>query len=580
MPIPTPILSNTIAGDITLTADELAIVNRNSDDNAKYIERLTEYINNPGAAQRKPIVMCQEPNSLKLAGVNAKKVTITPKVIDKCMASVPTDKINHPHNLDENIMRKLVDEIRNPALIMHSITKQDSLVVVTGLKDKENHPVVVALAKGKQGESEICAISSAYGKTHFANWLKKFIDQNKIIACNKEKSNDLFRFLPERQFVPEEQQIITYNDSIAYSLDSVKGFDKNILQNSESVKKGKPISKKTFRSNPAYEEKIVEARGADLVSYFEKRGYEIDKEGSEFYIKGIPGLCINPEKGKWFSHYENIGGSNSIDCLTKVMGIDFKRAVEELSGGRAEDFSFQTRNQEANKSTANLPKKEKEFVLPEVAENNNRVIAYLTKTRKIPPEIVFEFIRNKKLYQEKNTGNAVFPHYKNGKIIGAEMEGTGSYSRFKKSLTTPNENSAFAVAFSQKTTKAYVFESAIDLMSFYSMVDRQKNNLDGVAFVSMAGLKPSIIKEYESRGIEILSCVDNDEKGRKFENDNGFKRAGTMLEDEGAKDWNDFWKMKVDKSINPKKDFDVSKKNPSKVVEDLQPEIEEIEFDE
>jgi hypothetical protein len=339
-------------------------------------------------------------------------------------------------------------------------------------------------------------------------------------------------------------------------------------------------SKPTQKNNP-FSEKINAARNADLLQYFQKNGYEIEQKGSEYYIKEINGLCINPSKMSWYSHYDNIGGTNSIDCLTKILGEDFKTAVEKLSSGISSNISFQhmQNNQHVHQ------KKEKDLMIPEPAENNNRVIAYLVKTRKIPPEIVFELIKNNKLYQEKNTGNAVFPHTKNGKIVGAEVVGTNSDVRFK-GVAAGTGSSVYSFAFSEKAAKAYIFESAIDLMSFYAMVDREKNNLEGIAFVSMAGLKPSAIKELEAQGIEILSCVDNDERGRKFETDNGFKRAGNMLEREGVKDWNELWQknMEAEKSADsPEKKeadspSDEMKNNPAD-LDNVEQDYDEIDVD-
>jgi|GEM_PF-894122 len=329
---------------------------------------------------------------------------------------------------------------------------------------------------------------------------------------------------------------------------SVKGkfwqmyeYGERALPNVEPVKenaaKSTQISPKKPPINETWEEQKQTARNADLLSYFQRKNYEIEKKGSEYYIKNYPGLCVNPAKGMWHSHYENVGGKNSVDCLTKILGIDFKTAVEELSGAsssKTSNFSFQP----AQKNESPSAKTAKDFVLPEAAENYSRVVAYLTKTRKIPYEIVQEFIKSGKLYQEKNTGNAVFPHKKDGEFIGAEIQGTLSNVRFK-GVAAGTKNSAFSVGFSPEVKKVYVFESAIDLMSFYAMIDREKNNLDGIGLVSMAGLKPNAVKELQERGIEIISCVDNDEKGRKFESDNGFKRYGDMLEKEGVKDWNE-----------------------------------------
>ena len=93
----------------------------------------------------------------------------------------------------------------------------------------------------------------------------------------------------------------------------------------------------------------------------------------------------------------------------------------------------------------------------------------------------------------------------------------------------------------EKMHRAYLFESAIDLMSFYSFC-KQKELLEGSALISMAGLKPSIPKKLRAEGVEIISCVDSDEAGQRFEHDNGFARSESVrqkLDDFGFKDWNE-----------------------------------------
>ena len=92
-----------------------------------------------------------------------------------------------------------------------------------------------------------------------------------------------------------------------------------------------------------------------------------------------------------------------------------------------------------------------------------------------------------------------------------------------------------------KHHRAYLFESAIDLMSFYSFC-KQKELLEGSVLLSMAGLKPTIPKKLRAEGVEIVSCVDSDEAGQRFEHDNGFERSESVrrkLDDLGFKDWNE-----------------------------------------
>jgi hypothetical protein len=46
----------------------------------------------------------------------------------------------------------------------------------------------------------------------------------------------------------------------------------------------------------------------------------------------------------------------------------------------------------------------------------------------------------------------------------------------------------------------------------------------------------------QAEGVQIISCVDSDEAGQRFERDNGFARSDSVrekLDDFGFKDWNE-----------------------------------------
>lgn len=89
------------------------------------------------------------------------------------------------------------------------------------------------------------------------------------------------------------------------------------------------------------------ARSANLLQYFQSSGYTAERKGAEYYIKEFPGLCIKPDTNQWYHHYTGQGATNnSIDCLTKVLGKDFRQAVFELTGqdishSRAADYPKQ-----------------------------------------------------------------------------------------------------------------------------------------------------------------------------------------------------------------------------------------------
>lgn len=316
-----------------------------------------------------------------------------------------------------------------------------------------------------------------------------------------------------------------------------------------------------------FERLVNEARTKSVLDYFRESGYKIEKKGNQHYVADIPGLVIKENSNQWYYHYENIGRTNNtLDCLTKVVGLEFKQAVFELTGKDISHFKAEQIDGVRPKYTspptkAIKPESDivKELKMPEQANNCRRMFAYFCQSRKIPARIVEELVHANLLYQSENTvdtvingeqkkfqnANAVFIH-KNEKneIVGAEVQGCNSYKRFK-GIAPGTGDSAFIYtpfpANDGSFKRAYIFESAIDLMSFYSYC-KHKEKIQETAFISMAGLKPTVPKMLQEKGVQILSCVDNDEGGRKFEMLNNFQRpefVKALLDNKGFKDWNE-----------------------------------------
>lgn len=328
-------------------------------------------------------------------------------------------------------------------------------------------------------------------------------------------------------------------------------------------------------TNNANKELIEQARQADLLNYFQTSGYTVEKRSDNYYVKEIAGLCIKPEKNQWYYHYGNVGRTNnSLDCLTLVLGRSFIQSVYELTGQdisklRSSDYPKEKAPQYTAppKYEVKIATEKKELKMPEAAQNMRRLFAYFCQSRKIPSKVVEELAHAKLLYQSDNTvktqingveqtfnnANAVFVHKnKNGEVIGGEIQGLNSYKRYK-GIASGTGDSAFQFmpnpSADGKPKRAYLFESAIDLMSFYALCDKSK--IEGALFVSMAGLKPTVPKQLEAEGVKIISCVDNDDAGRRFEEENGFIRSEGVkreLDEKGYKDWNELLVSKAEKS--------------------------------
>ncbi len=277
------------------------------------------------------------------------------------------------------------------------------------------------------------------------------------------------------------------------------------------------------------DEMIEQARSANLAEYFKSGGYECEQRRSEVHVRGYGGLYVNEETNQWycFSMSGRNGGKNAVNCLTDVIGLDFKTAVSELVG-----YSL---TRPINYTKSYEPPKKRELVIPERADNMRKVFAYLCQTRKIDGKIVSDLARDGLLYQDKR-GNAVFVHRdEDGKIVGAELQGTNSYQRFK-GVAVGTSDSLFAVKIGTPD-RAYVFESAIDLLSFRQLANPAK--IENSVLISMAGLKPNSLKSLSERGLNLYACVDNDEAGIKFTNNNGLIPCNRILAENSVKDFNE-----------------------------------------
>lgn len=279
-----------------------------------------------------------------------------------------------------------------------------------------------------------------------------------------------------------------------------------------------------------WKEQLEAARGADLAEYFKSGGYECEIRKDELHVKNYGGLFVNMNTGGWYCFSENKGGSNAVNCLTEIIGMDFKTAVAELAQS---SVSFAPSREKISSSAM-----KKNLVLPDKAENMKNVFAYLCKTRGISSDIVSQLAHEKLLYQDVR-GNAVFLHKNSeGETVGAEIQGTNSEKRYK-GVAQGTSNSVFALKIGEPK-KCYVFESAIDLLSFKQLANQEK--IQNSLLVSMAGLKPAAIKNIANSGLKIYSCVDNDEAGRAFEDANNLPSCRKILVENGVKDFNELLK--------------------------------------
>ena len=273
---------------------------------------------------------------------------------------------------------------------------------------------------------------------------------------------------------------------------------------------------KDTRQSYVTREQIEQAKQMDLLSYL--KAFEPDElvriNSDTYTTRTHDSLKIS--NGKWCWWSRGIGGRSALDYLIKVCGIEFIEAVKHLCGC--------TRYTPLPPVFTVKPPKKLPFVLPAPYANNERVLRYLTG-RGIDPDILTYCIKTGRLYEDENH-NCVFVGFDSrGHPKYAMLRSSSPTSVFLREADSSDKRYSFALPFRQDADTVYLFESAIDLLSFATL---RKDAWQDFNYLSLSGVYkprknlietplPTALAQYlhEYPYVRhIVLCLDNDEAGR------------------------------------------------------------------
>ena len=190
--------------------------------------------------------------------------------------------------------------------------------------------------------------------------------------------------------------------------------------------------------------------------------------------------------GKWYWWSQGKGGTSALDYLIIVEGYEFKDACNYLS---------ELMNVNAPVTTYYHPKPTKPFELPVKDKNNDLVIHYLCEVRKIDKGIVEDFISKGMIYQSANFKNAVFVGYDKDKPAYAFKRSI--FKNFK--LDHAGSNKAFSFNYTNtNSNELHVFEAAIDLLSYMTLLKMDEMDYTEFNYLSLAGASDKIAGKSEA----------------------------------------------------------------------------------
>lgn len=266
-------------------------------------------------------------------------------------------------------------------------------------------------------------------------------------------------------------------------------------------------------------QEIEEAKQMDLLTYLQNYEPEelVRETRTQYCTKTHDSLKISNGYWNWCS--VGIGGRNAVDYLMKVKDYKFIKAVDIIMKNKSIKTPIYAEKQE-KKVVQNL-------ILPEKNISTDRAKNYL-KHRGIDEEILQKCIDKKLIYEEKNYHNVVFVGYDelgNARYAGCRAT---NESKFKNDATGSSKKYSFRLESKEKTDTIYIFEGAIDLLSYATLFKLYGQNWENKTMISLAGVYqpariieeskiPLAIKNYLEKHPEITKiflCLDSDETGR------------------------------------------------------------------
>ena len=294
-------------------------------------------------------------------------------------------------------------------------------------------------------------------------------------------------------------------------------------------------------------EVITEAKRMDLLTYLrEYEPGELVKFSSNTYTTRTHD-SLKISNGKWMWWSRGIGGKSALDYLIKVRGMDFVGAVQTIMGNGSVSFP----------TCKNIKSYEEQpLLLPQKSPTTEVVFDYLFG-RGIDYEIISYCLEQELIIESLPYHNAVFIGYDENKEPKYAAYRATNQSRIMGDCTGSKKQYSFRLT-AENTGEVHLFECAIDLLSYATLMKLEGKDWRQFNLVSLAGvyspkqkIEDSKVPVTLGRLLEkdktirrIVLHLDNDIAGRK-----ATKALQTILSDkyevvddppQYGKDVNDF----------------------------------------
>jgi hypothetical protein len=330
------------------------------------------------------------------------------------------------------------------------------------------------------------------------------------------------------------------------------------------------IAKHTFVPR----EQIEKARQVDLLSYLQAfEPYELVRCGRNVYCTRTHD-SLKISNGKWFWWSMGFGSSNALDYLVKVKGLELADAVEILTGKTVAIPSFSLPDAKA--------KRYDHLMMPRHNFDCKKARAYLF-SRGISESIIDDCIAKKLIAESNKYGSVLFLGYDyGGEIKHCAWRATDGTDG-KKDVAGSDKTYTFRLVAEGKSDSVFVFECAIDLLSYATILNENGGDYKHENMLSLSGVYapngsyentkiPVPLTEFlshEPSRKTVLLCFDNDDKGRRAAASIRYALGGRYEvkytpPPDGSKDYNDYLMKKCNSNERKEKQYEDNRKNDAR----------------
>lgn len=181
--------------------------------------------------------VCDTPQILLDVGCKQLPMLYTQKHLKDAIS--PKDNKNiHKHGLDIEQIKQLPDLLQNPMMVYDSLSRDDSIVLVTTEYDNDNLPIIATVKPNGNGRYDVDTIdtnfiTSVHGRDNFINQFIGAVEQDKMLFCDKKHSQELFERWGLQ--LPELTNTLDYNCIIHQSRNIVNTQNENSEKNKEEI---------------------------------------------------------------------------------------------------------------------------------------------------------------------------------------------------------------------------------------------------------------------------------------------------------------------------------------------------------